>query len=61
MSDTPQVRLVAVALLVSILSSGALLAAQDRSEGKYGWGDGLVVELTPEEGSAATPAPSRAD
>jgi deazaflavin-dependent oxidoreductase (nitroreductase family) len=37
-------------------------AAQARSERKYGWGDGLVVELSPEEVSAAAaPAPSRTD
>jgi deazaflavin-dependent oxidoreductase (nitroreductase family) len=33
-------------------------AAQDLSEKKYGWGDGLVVELTPEEHAASR---SRAD
>ncbi len=27
---------------------GAHTAAQELSEKKYGWGDGLVVELTPE-------------
>jgi deazaflavin-dependent oxidoreductase (nitroreductase family) len=29
--------------------------AQELSEKKYGWGDGLVVELTPEEPSASPP------
>ena len=28
-------------------------AAQELSERKYGWGDGLIVELTPEPGCAA--------
>ena len=36
-------------------------AAQELSEKKYGWGDGLVVELTPEERSGpASQAHSRA-
>jgi deazaflavin-dependent oxidoreductase (nitroreductase family) len=33
-------------------ADGALIAAiQARSEEKYGWGDGLVVELTPVSGA----------
>ena len=34
-------------------------AVQELSERKYGWGDGLVVELTPEERSMSTTEHSR--
>ncbi len=33
--------------------------AQELSEKKYGWGDGLVVELTPKEERSASPAHER--
>jgi deazaflavin-dependent oxidoreductase (nitroreductase family) len=37
---------------------GVHASAQERSERKYGWGDGLVVELTP-EGRPGSPSSER--
>jgi len=36
-------------------------AAQELSERKYGWGDGLVVELSPEPRRAAPVSPTRTE